>query len=141
MCMNIGNRIKQKRKALGFNQTELASHAEGVTRSGIASWENTDKQPSSQYIVPLAKALQVSVEWLLTGADAMPLQTTMEGAIDESVFLECYELFEDAVILSETAYSLEVKSQCLVKMYCAAVVGNSPARAMLQYLTSLSLRQ
>ena len=135
--MNIGDRIKQKRTALGMKQIDLAKAAE-VSRPSITSWENSDKQPGSQFIIPLSKALKVSAEWLLTGIDVMPPQLYLGGPVNEVAFLECYELFEEAVMMGDAKYPSEVKSQCLVKMYYAALEGSSPARAMLQYLTSLT---
>lgn len=63
---SIGKRIKQVREYRKWNQTQLAkkiqSHAPEVSH-----WENGKRIPGLKTVEKLAKALEVSFEWLLTG--------------------------------------------------------------------------
>ena len=140
MCMNIGDRIKKCRCAIHPKKSQQAlADCINVSRPTITDWENSKYEPSSKYIPMIAKCLGCSLDFLLSGKDAVPPQLHLGDSIDNDKFLECYTLWEDAVMMSEAEYSLETRSQCLVKMYESAVEGKSPAQAMLQYLTSLNV--
>ena len=70
----IGARIKRLREAAGLSLGALA--AKIGTPSGrqlVYGWEGPDAAvPSSTWIVPLARALGCSVEYLLTGHEPEP---------------------------------------------------------------------
>lgn len=61
----IGERIKERRKALQLTQVALAQEV-GISQSYLSELE-TGKitEIGSQALRPLAKALQVSSDWLL----------------------------------------------------------------------------
>jgi transcriptional regulator with XRE-family HTH domain len=61
----IGDRIRQRRLALGLSQRELAS--EGVTYAYISRLEANARRPSIRALRQLAPKLDVSVHWLETG--------------------------------------------------------------------------
>lgn len=64
-----GQRIKAKRKELGFSQAHLASLA-GIKQSSISELETGEsKMPSAEALMGLSKALNVSKTWILTGKD------------------------------------------------------------------------
>lgn len=63
--MSIGSRIKESRCAIGWSQVRLADEA-GVTQSSIGNIESGFRQRPRE-LVSIAKALQVSPEWLETG--------------------------------------------------------------------------
>ena len=63
--MSLGERIAQKRKELGINQTELARKA-GVSRQAVSQWENGSiRDVKSQHIAKLAKVLRCDARWLM----------------------------------------------------------------------------
>jgi|GEM_PF-3059110 len=65
MTETIGNRIRERRKALGLSQHLLASKA-GVTQGLIGQIEaGTNK--GSKHTVAIARALEVSPDWLERG--------------------------------------------------------------------------
>lgn len=64
--MNVSERIKTQRLASGLTQDQIASRV-GVTRVAVSHWERGEADPNGRYLNDLAKALGVSVEWLLTG--------------------------------------------------------------------------
>ena len=59
-----GDRLKRFRKAAGLSQRELAEKI-GVIHSNVNFWENNGKLPRSDVLVPMARALGVTVEELL----------------------------------------------------------------------------
>lgn len=69
--MTIASRMKQRRKALGLTQLELANSI-GISQQSIESIEN-GRTHKPRNILALAKALQCNPEWLLNGKNIMPL--------------------------------------------------------------------
>lgn len=65
--MALGQRLKEARQAAGMSQSELAE-AVGMTQAAIGALEIRDSKQSSK-ASELARALNVSVDWLLTGED------------------------------------------------------------------------
>ena len=66
---SLAIRIKQSREIKGFSQKKLADEI-GITSSAISQYESTSyfhSEPSLKNLVKLAKALNVSFEWLATG--------------------------------------------------------------------------
>lgn len=60
-----GARLAMLRQKAGLSQTELARLI-GESQQNIAFWEQSDKPPRSDILIPMAKTLGVSVEELLT---------------------------------------------------------------------------
>lgn len=59
-----GKRLKGYREAAGLTQRELAAKI-NVTHSNINYWENSNKLPKSEFLVAIAKILNISVDELL----------------------------------------------------------------------------
>ena len=64
---SVGDRIRERRLALGLSQRELAS--EGVSYAYISRLEANTRRPSVRALRKLAVKLGVSVHWLETGED------------------------------------------------------------------------
>ena len=64
LMASTGSRLKQLREAAGLSQRELARQL-GQDQSNIRFWETTGKHPRSDVLIPMAKALGVTVEQLL----------------------------------------------------------------------------
>ena len=64
---SIGERIRESRKKLGLNQSELAARI-GVTQPAIANWESGVHDPRRLMLAKLADTLAVAPEWLGSGA-------------------------------------------------------------------------
>lgn len=62
--MNIGDKIRKLRSSQGLKQIDVAK-ATGASRPSVTDWENSVNRPKSQYIMPLAKLLNVDIYWLL----------------------------------------------------------------------------
>lgn len=63
----VGDRIRERRLALGLSQRELA--CEGVTYAYISRLEAKTRQPSVKALRKIAPKLGVSAHWLETGED------------------------------------------------------------------------
>lgn len=60
---SFGNYICELREKKGLSQSELGKIL-GVTNKAVSKWENGGAYPSSELMLPLAKALGVSIEEL-----------------------------------------------------------------------------
>lgn len=64
--MAFGKRIKEAREIRAMTQTELAAQVPGLSQQAIANSEQRDSQ-SSRFLIEIAQALQVNVNWLARG--------------------------------------------------------------------------
>lgn len=62
--MDIGNRIRTRRKELRLTQEAIAKSV-GVNRVSVSQWESGQNKPKN--LIALSKVLKCSAEWLLTG--------------------------------------------------------------------------
>ena len=90
----IGNNIKIIRKQIGLTQEELALHI-GVTPQAVSRWENGTGMPDISMVVPLAKTLNVSTDYLF-GLE--------KNEIDDNVYV-----VEGDARLEETFSELDIK--------------------------------
>ncbi|MFZ5616208.1 MAG: helix-turn-helix domain-containing protein [Pseudomonadota bacterium] len=65
--LSIGERIKTARKSAGVSQVDLAKKV-GVTQPAVANWESGVHDPRRLMLAKIAEALQVSPDWLASGA-------------------------------------------------------------------------
>lgn len=65
--MSIGKRISNIRKERNISQEELAGRIY-VSRQSISKWESDQVIPDTENVIALAKALNVSVEWIISGS-------------------------------------------------------------------------
>ena len=71
MDMTIGKRIALLRKEKGLTQEDLAN-AMGVSPQAVSKWENDQTCPDISALPKLAQLLEVSVDELLSGKEALP---------------------------------------------------------------------
>lgn len=64
----IGRRLRTARTAAKFSQADLAEKV-GTSSQALGQIENGWRAPSIPKLVELARALDVSPEWLLSGMD------------------------------------------------------------------------
>ena len=65
--MTLGETIQRKRTVLGLSQEGLAERV-GVSRQAVSKWEVGDAVPDTDKLIPLARALNISVDELLGNA-------------------------------------------------------------------------
>ncbi|MCA8323258.1 MULTISPECIES: LexA family protein [Burkholderia cepacia complex] len=66
--MTLGSRIKEKRKARGLIQKQVADHF-GITGVSVSEWERDLSRPDSAKLDDLARLLRTSVDYLLSGRE------------------------------------------------------------------------
>ena len=66
--MTISDRILERLKQISMTQKEFAAKA-GIKESTISEWKKKGTNPSSDKILAICRALDVSPEWLLSGVD------------------------------------------------------------------------
>ena len=66
--MTISDRIIERLQQISMSQKEFAERV-GIQQSTISEWKKNKTNPSSDKILAICKALDVSPEWLLSGVD------------------------------------------------------------------------
>ena len=80
--MNLGEKILAARKKAGLSQTDLADLV-GVSRQSVSKWETGESSPEAGNLLPVAKALNVTVDWLLSEDDVpAPVQDASPDWVD-----------------------------------------------------------
>lgn len=64
----VGERIKERRAELGWTQEQLAQKA-GISKSFLSELENGKRSVSADNLLDLARALGVSLDYLMTGQE------------------------------------------------------------------------
>ena len=81
----LGERIALLRRAKGLSQAELAGRLD-ISASTMGMYEQGRREPSIQTVVALARELEVSTDFLLTGksapSEADPLPQVLEFCVD-----------------------------------------------------------
>ncbi len=62
----IGQRIKERRKELRITQTQIQEHC-GISSGNLSGIETGRYLPSAVSLIELARILDCSVDWILTG--------------------------------------------------------------------------
>jgi transcriptional regulator with XRE-family HTH domain len=63
---SVGERIKQRRLELGWTQDQLCTKA-GISASFLSDLENGKRSVSASNLLDIARALSVSLDYLMTG--------------------------------------------------------------------------
>ena len=70
----LGRRISTLRKERGLSQAELAARL-GISASAMGMYEQGRREPSANTLVALARELQVTTDFLLTGKIASQMDS------------------------------------------------------------------
>ena len=62
----VGERIKQRRQALGYTQDRLATQA-SISKGFLSDVETGTRNPSAEYLLRIGDALEVSLDYLMKG--------------------------------------------------------------------------
>ena len=89
--MTLSEKLQNLRKAAGLSQEALAEQL-GVTRQAVSKWETGEGKPDIDNLLPLAKLLHTTVDYLLDdAADAPRTDTPPTPPQTESVGHELWE--------------------------------------------------
>lgn len=90
--LNIGERLKEERVRLGFNQAEFAAFA-GVAKTSQFNYEKGERSPDADYLAAVS-AQGVDILYVVTG-ERKP-QTADSISADALELLEVYQRVNDA---------------------------------------------
>ncbi len=87
----VADRVKQALKARRWTQKQLELHS-GVSQQHVSQIVNGKRSPGFEYVIPIARALDVSLDWL---AGLPPKEP---GALepDEEELLKAYQALDEA---------------------------------------------
>lgn len=80
--LSIGNRIKERRKELNLTQLDIKSKV-GISSGNISDIEHGNRLPAASTLVQLAKVLECSIDYILTGFSPTE-EKCVSSAIGES---------------------------------------------------------
>ncbi len=91
LLTDLAKRIRSKREKRGLKQQDIAN-ALNVSPQAVSKWERGENAPDIAILGPLAKLLDVSVDWLLGARDegldvfqASVLVSSISGAYEKSL--------------------------------------------------------
>lgn len=76
-----GARIKERREVMGLGQAELAERV-GVTRPRVSLWETEKSAPTWANLERIARALDVTPSWIMSGDQVGHMVVRETGQID-----------------------------------------------------------
>ncbi len=88
--MKLGDKITYARKKAGMSQIDLAD-ALGVSRQSVSKWETEEANPDITKLSAIAKALNVSTDWLLSDEDPVDTEDTPVSETKENHYPEWVE--------------------------------------------------
>lgn len=78
---SIGARMRQARKKKHLTLAEISEYT-GLSTGNLSELENNKFMPSSNALISLKKVLDVSIDWLLTGEENVPVNYTGKNVVD-----------------------------------------------------------
>lgn len=88
----IGKRVKQRRKELNITQTQI-QQVTNISPGNLSNIENGKYLPSTPALIELSKALQCSIDWILTGKIFSDFEKTTN---QENEILKKYEMLSQS---------------------------------------------
>lgn len=104
---SVGERIKERRLDIGWTQDQLCTKA-GLSKSFLSELENGKRSVSAANLLDIARALNVSLDYLMTGKASK--ETQSEVAIPASL---ANFAAEEGLSLRQTLMLLDMHKQIL----------------------------
>ena len=104
---SVGERIKERRLEIGWTQDQLCTKA-GLSKSFLSELENGKRSVSAANLLDIARALNVSLDYLMTGKASN--ETQSEVAIPASL---ANFAAEEGLSLRQTLMLLDMHKQIL----------------------------
>lgn len=102
---SVGERIKQRRLDLGWTQDQLCTKA-GISKSFLSDLENGKRSVSASNLLDIARALSVSLDFLMTGKASTEQQTEVSIPASLAKFAA-----EERLSLRQTLMLLDMQKQ------------------------------
>ncbi|MEX1028162.1 MAG: helix-turn-helix transcriptional regulator [Candidatus Paceibacterota bacterium] len=106
----VGDRIRDRREKLGWKQDDLASKA-GISKSFLSDLENGKRKVGADKLLDIARALSLSLDYLMTGRDA---ENASQAARDVQIPTALAEFAEDeGLTFRQTIALLDMQNQII----------------------------
>ena len=107
---NVGDRIRARREELGWKQDDLVGKA-GISKSFLSDIENGKRNVGADKLLDIARALSLSLDYLMTGKDSdtskpTPPQVQVPSALAEFAG-------EEGLTFRQTVALLEMQNQII----------------------------
>jgi transcriptional regulator with XRE-family HTH domain len=79
MAKTLGQRVKERRLALGLSQPQLAKRVGGITYQAI---QQLEQGGGTKHLVGIARVLGTTAEWLQDGHGPMPFKSIPNQALE-----------------------------------------------------------
>ena len=139
--MTVGQRIREKRIELGLSQTDLALRMGYSGKSSVCAAEICGDNITTTKVEKFAKALGVSVKYLMFGEDELPSSSNKDVSIDYDTSkiaeaINLYNVYEQASPEVRSAIDVLLRSAQQVSQATAEIpyVKATKPRAELPYL-------
>jgi transcriptional regulator with XRE-family HTH domain len=97
----VGERIRKRRTELGWTQDQLAQKA-GISKSFLSDLENSKRSVGADNLLDIARALGVSLDFLMTGKASEDKQTQVPIPASLAKFADAEGLtFRQTIMLLE----------------------------------------
>lgn len=104
---SVGDRIKKRRTELGWTQDQLCQKA-GISKGFLSDLENAKRSVSADNLLDLARALSVSLDYLMIGRASK--EETSEVAIPASL---AKFAAKEGISLRQTLMLLDMQKQII----------------------------
>lgn len=101
----VGERIKKRRAELGWTQDQLAQKA-GLSKSFLSDLENGKRSVGAENLLEIARALGVSIDFLMTGEASQDQQAEVPIPASLARFAA-----EEGLSFKQTLMLLEMQQQ------------------------------
>ena len=103
----VGERIKKRRLELGWTQEQLCQKA-GISKGFLSDLENDKRSVSAENLLDIARALSLSLDYLMTGKASEEEPTEVALPVSLAKFAA-----EEGISLRQTLMLLDMHKQIL----------------------------
>ena len=111
---SLGERIRAKRQQLGWNQDELARRA-GISKGFLSDLENAKRGVRAENLLDIARALGVSIDFLMQGGDERENDQEIEVPASLARFAD-----QEGITFRQTLMLLKMQQQILAHRSASA---------------------
>jgi transcriptional regulator with XRE-family HTH domain len=104
----VGERIKKRRLELGWTQDQLVQKA-GISNSFLSDLENGKRSVGADTLLDIARALSLSLDYLMTGDEAETKPDKMQIPVSLATFAD-----QEGLTFRQTVALLKMREQIVV---------------------------
>ena len=108
--MRVGKRIAELRKKRGMTQEQLAEMLD-TARQAVSKWESEKTNPDLDYVVSMGRIFGVSMDDLLLGKEAAPINS-------EAGNVNCHNKKSSAYKRNKITYLILLSAGILILLLC-----------------------